>query len=439
MARASRSQFIEKLHNLLENPLDPSSLRWVSDDAFEITCHDGRARHALSPSWDFRSLSSFIRQLSYYNFKSVAVAGCVADASRRLRLSDRRRSSERRTAASGYIVFSHPSGFFLRGDPSKLHGIVRKTRNRPEKGAGRRASASSIQSSGMEDDEDDHEPPPPMPAWPPMDVRQYGGYQDDRRPLHHFNSAPSFQSSFPSVRPMHHHPEPITWRPYTPTWADDNSQPAIQRRASDYSMPPISPRSKKLDLIGNGSGPRKAGSLSIHPHAAMADDDEFHSPYPTPTFQPSYGSTSTSSTVPTGLALPYEGNTYSSYSHQNYGHGAGNVALPSPTDSVYSAHSGGADPSPRRNSSTLPAFAPQPQHSGDPKTLAPILSRPSGSDHLDPRSLNAGSRSSFSGPSTSHSTQYFHQPSPAPTWAAPRPPAADLPYQQYLPQGDNRR
>lgn len=76
---------------ILENPLDATSLRWIGDDAFEIISNDGLARHALSPSWDFRSsvkslsspvgipahspsprsLSSFIRQLSYYNFKCV--------------------------------------------------------------------------------------------------------------------------------------------------------------------------------------------------------------------------------------------------------------------------------------------------------------------------------------------------------------------------------
>ena len=41
--------------SILENPLDAASLRWVGDDAFEIISNDGLARHALSPSWDFRS------------------------------------------------------------------------------------------------------------------------------------------------------------------------------------------------------------------------------------------------------------------------------------------------------------------------------------------------------------------------------------------------
>ncbi|KAK4049283.1 hypothetical protein OIV83_004220 [Microbotryomycetes sp. JL201] len=78
--------------------------------------------------WDFRSLSSFVRQLSYYNFK---------------RLSDRRRSNERRASATGYIVFTHPSGFFVRGDASNLGRIARKLRPRPNKvgAAGGRPSA----------------------------------------------------------------------------------------------------------------------------------------------------------------------------------------------------------------------------------------------------------------------------------------------------------
>lgn len=78
MAKASRSQFIEKLyggsdsqsssvlilfpyrHSLLETPFDGGSLRWTDAEpghpgAFEITCDDRHARNALSPSWEFRS------------------------------------------------------------------------------------------------------------------------------------------------------------------------------------------------------------------------------------------------------------------------------------------------------------------------------------------------------------------------------------------------
>ncbi|KAM0755558.1 hypothetical protein T439DRAFT_320252 [Meredithblackwellia eburnea MCA 4105] len=322
MAKASRSQFIEKLHNLLEHPLDPTSLRWVSHDAFEITCHDGRARHALSPSWDFRSLSSFIRQLSYYNFK---------------RLSDRRRSSERRSSASGYIVFSHPSGFFLQGDASRLHGIVRKTRNRPEKTGIRRASTSSIQSSGLEDDGD----VPPMPHWPPADTRQMGGYTEERRHLHHFSSIPTFQPSFPSVRQPSILDTP--WRPYQPTqaWADAQTQ----RRASDFGINPISPRTKRVELsdLTRPPMPRKAGSLSIVPLAANVNSmDEFRSPYPTPTFSnftdSRSGSESMPSGMPSGMSCGYD-DPRGSFSAPYQGFASTHQPLPSPTASVYSSAS----------------------------------------------------------------------------------------------------
>lgn len=53
--KPSRSQFIEKLHALLENPYDIDNLRWVSHDSFEISASDAKARAALSPQWDFRS------------------------------------------------------------------------------------------------------------------------------------------------------------------------------------------------------------------------------------------------------------------------------------------------------------------------------------------------------------------------------------------------
>ncbi|SCV68107.1 BQ2448_228 [Microbotryum intermedium] len=126
---APRSQFIKKLHALIENPTDSKSLHWISAEAFEISANDARARNALAPSFDFRSLGSFVRQLSYYGFK---------------RLSDRRRSGERHTRAANFIIFSHPSGAFLKGDASRLNVIARKTRNRPEK----RDSSSASKANG---------------------------------------------------------------------------------------------------------------------------------------------------------------------------------------------------------------------------------------------------------------------------------------------------
>lgn len=41
--------------SLLENPYDAESLHWCSDDAFEISTNDAKARQALSAKWDFRS------------------------------------------------------------------------------------------------------------------------------------------------------------------------------------------------------------------------------------------------------------------------------------------------------------------------------------------------------------------------------------------------
>lgn len=45
----------DQRYSLLENPYDPDGLRWVSDDAFEISANDLKARQALSPQWEFRS------------------------------------------------------------------------------------------------------------------------------------------------------------------------------------------------------------------------------------------------------------------------------------------------------------------------------------------------------------------------------------------------
>ena len=44
-----------KLWDLLENPYQGEALRWAGDDAFEISSNDAKARHALSPKWEFKS------------------------------------------------------------------------------------------------------------------------------------------------------------------------------------------------------------------------------------------------------------------------------------------------------------------------------------------------------------------------------------------------
>lgn len=130
MQRVARSQFLEKLHDLLARRLDEENFRWISNDSFQITSDETKARRALSPSWDFQSLSSFCRQLSYYQFR---------------RLSDRRRSGERNSDEPAFVIFCHPGGNFLRDDSSRLHLIVRKVRIRTRVGStsSRRSTASS--------------------------------------------------------------------------------------------------------------------------------------------------------------------------------------------------------------------------------------------------------------------------------------------------------
>ncbi|GAA5930141.1 uncharacterized protein JCM15063_004726 [Sporobolomyces koalae] len=116
LERPLRSQFLVKLHRLLERSTDPDSLRWTSDNDFEVTVNEKDAIAALCPEFSFRSLSSFVRQLSYYNFK---------------RLSDRRRrTAELRVANDGYIRFTHDTAFFIRGDATLISRITRRPRVR---------------------------------------------------------------------------------------------------------------------------------------------------------------------------------------------------------------------------------------------------------------------------------------------------------------------
>ncbi|GAA5850338.1 hypothetical protein JCM8547_001837 [Rhodosporidiobolus lusitaniae] len=131
--KTPRSAFVPRLHQLLSAEEHPDWLHWLNNDTFAITSIDTNARIALQPQWDFRSLSSFIRQLSYYSFK---------------RLSDRRRSAERRSSVASYIVFTHPSGNFVRDDPSKAALIPRKLRARKPSTRKRKNSAASSTGQG---------------------------------------------------------------------------------------------------------------------------------------------------------------------------------------------------------------------------------------------------------------------------------------------------
>ncbi|KAH8925306.1 winged helix DNA-binding domain-containing protein [Atractiella rhizophila] len=128
MTKGVRSQFLVKLHDLLENPAHVDGFRWTSETTFQIVANDKLAVAALQPAWKFTNLSSFIRQLNYYGFE---------------RMSDRRRSAERNGTSfnAGWIIFTHPSGFFRQGRPDLLDQIVRKSRKgKPEAARPQRSS-----------------------------------------------------------------------------------------------------------------------------------------------------------------------------------------------------------------------------------------------------------------------------------------------------------
>ncbi|KAM0791380.1 hypothetical protein ACM66B_005845 [Microbotryomycetes sp. NB124-2] len=132
--KVPRVKFIERLHRVLAH--DHPDLRWVANDKFEVAADDARARRALAAEFDFRSLSSFVRQLSYYGFK---------------RMSDRRRSVDKSSDACVHVIFAHASGNFRRDQPESLHLITRRPRMRKPSNArqtkGRKAS--------LQDDSDD--------------------------------------------------------------------------------------------------------------------------------------------------------------------------------------------------------------------------------------------------------------------------------------------
>lgn len=214
----------------------------------------------------------------------------------------------------------HPSGFFVRGDPSQLNKIVRKARTRPEKG--RRASECSTAS-------DETYPsalhPYPMPAWPPStDYRP--SFSTDRP----FLQLPSLGSSFHTgaAPPPPPRLDTTQWRAYAPTtgaWVDPNRNDADRfgpptRRSSlgEFKLSGTStsttttmagqpaPYAATLSSLQEEQRPRLRKAFSStsvptdehghpHPHRVYQDQHEQHhhapqgfrgSPYPTPTFSP---------------------------------------------------------------------------------------------------------------------------------------------------------
>ncbi|BGP03589.1 hypothetical protein JCM10021v2_007324 [Rhodotorula toruloides] len=365
--RAPRSQFLQKLHGLLEHPLDSTGLRWVTDDSFEVSSKDAVAIHALSPAFEFNSLSSFIRQLSYYSFR---------------RLSDRRRSTERRSSNTGYILFTHPSGFFVRGDPSKLNEIVRKPRNRPEKG--RRVSTTSSMAS--DEMPVTYEPPavPHLPAWTSAPEYQ-------RPPFSARTSVnlPSLSSSFASRNDF------VQWRNYAPTtggWLDPNRADASERfsatprRSSLGDFKLAAPTfSSGLPGVQEARPPlrKAASSLTVQTQNLVPEQPYFQpasedcqpgirpSPYPTPTFSPTTNTffTATNGSAHDYYAAPAAGPAWTPAQHvQQHSHVAYD---PSPFPPAYqpvapskitpshdqlSYHTPSPDASPLQSTASLPGI-----------------------------------------------------------------------------------
>ncbi|GAA5865516.1 hypothetical protein JCM1840_001426 [Sporobolomyces johnsonii] len=399
MAKASRSQFLQKLHHLLENPIDPDGLRWVSDDSFEVSSKDAVAIHALSPAFQFHSLSSFIaspfftRQLSYYTFR---------------RLSDRRRSTERRSSNTGYIVFTHPSGFFVRGDSSKLNKIIRRARARPE--TGRRTSLCSIGGSDDGTRIPALPPPPPAPSttfslphWTPSDF--YPRFDDERR------ARPSLAQLPPMLSTLHPPAYPARTDPYPPRRSDAPTSTLVDpnrdtdsateryRRASLGDLGSMSssltqtPYTSSLPSLSECAPLRWAASSvcaqttsSLNPQAQQQPLQEVgvgglhrSSPYPPPTFPPPTHAFYTYPSPPPAQQRPYltyaEPSHFSSSSYEP-------IAPPPP----YQPHT--SLPSPAASAASA-NHSPPPTASGVPTPLAmvPMEQQP---HHLDPRHLVDG-------------------------------------------------
>ncbi|GAA6017030.1 hypothetical protein JCM11491_006135 [Sporobolomyces phaffii] len=287
LERPARSQFLKKLHRLLENPTAPESLRWTSAITFEIAIEDDLAIAALQPEFEFRSLGSFVRQLSYYNFK---------------RLSDRRRSSERGTAKKGFIRFTHQSGYFTRGDASQISRITRRPRtNRP-----RRPSVAASNASNVSGGSDEREASYPAVAWATQDAATsyFSGDGPEAHP-----ASNSLGQAYPTYTPVPgDRPAPDfanKWRNYSPATAGFTTatpsvagSPERQRRAS---MP-------TFNYLSNGQSQSGGGA----PHAAVSPNSAPPSYIPLPSLsegrvmeaRPSHRSAYSTTSIPTIARLP---------------------------------------------------------------------------------------------------------------------------------------
>ncbi|BGO95729.1 hypothetical protein JCM10020v2_007451 [Rhodotorula toruloides] len=361
--RAPRSQFLQKLHGLLEHPLDSTGLRWVTDDSFEVSSKDAVAIHALSPAFEFNSSTERRNSnTGYILFTQVLL----------------RRARPRPRLI--HLIYSHPSGFFVRGDPSKLTQIVRKPRNRPEKG--RRVSTTS----SMASDEMPiaYEPPavPHLPAWTTAPEYQ-------RPPFSARTSVnlPSLSSSFASRN------EFVQWRNYAPTtggWLDPNRADAsdrfsaMPRRSSLGDFKLAAPTfSSGLPGVQEARPPlrKAASSLTVQTQNLVPQQPYFEpasedcqpgfrpSPYPTPTFSPTTNTffTATNGSAHDYYAAPAAGPAWTPAQHvQQHSHVAYDPSpFPpayqpiaptkiTPTHDQLSYHTPSPDASPLQSTASLP-------------------------------------------------------------------------------------
>ncbi|BGP16384.1 hypothetical protein JCM10213_004927 [Rhodosporidiobolus nylandii] len=217
LARPSRPSFVTRLHQLLCSEQHPEYLHWLNNDTFAITSVDAHARTALHPQWDFRSLSSFIRQLSYYSFK---------------RLSDRRRSAERRSSLPAYIVFTHPSGNFVRDDQSKAADIPRKLRARKPATKRKNSTASS---AGAAEELRDRSPSPG--DGPVFDIfpKEESKPSDVQLGLQRYQLQP--WNAFEHVRSAHSSPRIIPVGPPSHLYIQPQSEASPSNDASSFPSP----------------------------------------------------------------------------------------------------------------------------------------------------------------------------------------------------------
>ncbi|SCZ88553.1 BZ3500_MvSof-1268-A1-R1_Chr2-1g04486 [Microbotryum saponariae] len=403
MTKAPRSQFIERLWDLLDNPHDADSLRWISNSAFEITCDEERARVALSPKWEFRSrsvlppylalqpptrrsdlradlLSSFIRQLSYYNFT---------------------RSGERKGSNAGFVVFSHPSGYFTRQDKSRLHLITRKARNRPESrnstsAQGQGSSSHSPPSSGKATGSADR-----MPSFegfvPPSFEPQYG---EERRALLPSLLTSSITSPTNLNRPLR--------LPSYPT--AQPAEPAQYLFAKSYT--PTIDGGQNLSLPTQGSssqGRRDACSVSTPTLRSHSVSDQ------------RFGASS--------LPSPTEGDEYEdclTSPQQRY-----NLSISLPRTSTSSTSSTAEYQSPSASAYPTPATTYPPYHSGS-SSISGSFSHASGSSNQDPSLLYNDLHTTRTLPSGLVAPFEHAQPPNGLAWSSP---IASPVYTSYMPQG----